>query len=72
MTTTLRQIRGERIRALRQLKKISQRELGRAAGISQAHVWRIELGKSDMSLAVAERIAAALDVAVADLFREAS
>lgn len=49
---------------------MSQRDLAAKTEVSQAHIWRIEHHRSDISLVVLERLADALNVRVVDLLRE--
>ncbi len=64
----LRVCRGDRIRALREQRGMSQNELARQAEIGQTHLWRIEAGKTGVGDAVLIALAKALDAEVADLF----
>jgi transcriptional regulator with XRE-family HTH domain len=57
----------DRLVDLRNAKSLSQRDVARLAGISQAQVAELERGKRQPTVEVAERIAAALGIAVSDL-----
>lgn len=57
----------ERMRTVRQLKQLSQAELGIKSGIAQTSVSEIELGKTQPSFPVAVRIADALNLRLDDL-----
>lgn len=61
---------GEKIKALRVDKKLSQKEVALNIGIDQAQYSRIESGKVEPTLSSLEKIADALGVKVADLFTE--
>lgn len=61
---------GEKIKALRVDKKLSQKEVAISIGIDQAQYSRIESGKVEPTLSSLEKIAEALGVKVADLFSE--
>lgn len=53
--------------ALRKAKDISQRDLAKTIGVSQAQVAELERGKRQPTIEVAERIARALEVNLAEL-----
>jgi DNA-binding XRE family transcriptional regulator len=65
----LREALGRKIRALRLSSKMTQRELADDAQIRQALVSAIERGEANPTLDSVLRIAMALDVGFADLFR---
>lgn len=58
---------GARIRRSRQQRGLSQWDLARLADVSQAAISNYESGKRELSLALALRIAAALDITLSDL-----
>jgi len=60
---------GQRIRDLRQARDWSQQLLADHAQIERAHLSRLEDGRREAGLRVLERIANALGVDVAELFR---
>ena len=62
---------GARIRHLRKAAKpkLSQEELGFACGLDRSYIGRIERGESNVGLVNIHRIAAALKVEAAELFR---
>jgi transcriptional regulator with XRE-family HTH domain len=68
MTRRSRRRRVEELRRLRVEKGYSQRQLADRAAIDQAAISQIEGGKRNPSVAVLERLAAAMDVGVAELF----
>jgi DNA-binding XRE family transcriptional regulator len=58
------------ITVFREYRGLSKRELARRVGVSAQYVGKLEAGQGDMSLSVARRIAAALDLDLDDLFAE--
>lgn len=65
--TKMKQIerdRGDRIRALREGRRLTILECAKAVGISRGSVSKIENGHSDMSLGVAIRLAGVLGVSI--------
>jgi transcriptional regulator with XRE-family HTH domain len=60
---------GERIRAERQRRRISQEDLHLGAGISRDVLQRIESGRHNTTFHTLLRIARVLDVPLADLVR---
>ncbi len=60
---------GRRIAELRQAKGWSQRMLADHAQIEQAHLARLELGQVEAGVLILEKIAKALGVEIASLFR---
>lgn len=60
---------GRRVRDLRTKKGWSQRMLADHAGIEQAHLARLETGQIEPGVLILEKIADALEVGVAELFR---
>lgn len=65
-------ILGENIRRARVEQGLSQRVLARMVGTSQSTLFNIEHGKSDAKASTLFRLADALDVEVADLFKTES
>ena len=61
---------GHNIRRIRKQSSYSQARLAQLAGISQPWICRIETGDEDPTLASVARIARALRVEVAELFRD--
>jgi putative transcriptional regulator len=53
---------------LREQKGITQEELAISAGVSRAHISKIENGKYNGSIKVLSRIAKKLDVKIEDIF----
>jgi transcriptional regulator with XRE-family HTH domain len=63
---------GERMREIRTLKGLSQEELARLAKIDRTYIGGIERGERNAGIKNVWRIADALGVPAADLFREGS
>ncbi len=59
---------GERLRAIRRLRRATLRSVAERAGLSESFLSQVERGKANPSVASLTRIAAALAVHVADLF----
>jgi len=59
---------GERLRAIRRLKRRTLKAVAEQAEVSESFLSQVERGKASASIASLTRIAAALGVAVADLF----
>lgn len=60
---------GARLRQLRKARKLSQEKVGLNAGIDRSYLGQIERGESNVSLINIQRIAEALGVEAAELFR---
>ncbi len=58
---------GERIKGIRQQKKLSQKELGRLLGVSQQMIGQWESATSNLTLETISKIATALNVNINDL-----
>ncbi|HJM74930.1 MAG TPA: helix-turn-helix transcriptional regulator [Dehalococcoidia bacterium] len=65
--TSQRSIVGERLREWRLRRELSQTEVARAAGVTQAALSNYETGKRDMPLSTFLGVVGALDVSVGDL-----
>jgi transcriptional regulator with XRE-family HTH domain len=61
---------GARLKQLRQARKLTQEQLGEAAGLSYKFVGEIERGVGNPTLTTLEALANALQVAVTDLLAE--
>ena len=59
---------GESIRLIRQAKGLSQGEMQKRTGILRSYLSRVENGHTVPSFATLQRLAAAMDVALADFF----
>ncbi|MCI0632337.1 MAG: helix-turn-helix domain-containing protein, partial [Actinobacteria bacterium] len=60
---------GARIRALREARGLSLRDLTQRSGVSTPMLSQVERGETSPTLAVAERIAAGLDLPLSTLLR---
>ena len=58
---------GERVRTVRSQKGISQEALADKAGLHRTYVSSVERGERNVSLSTVERLAAALEISMADL-----
>lgn len=58
----------ERLKFLRESRKLTQGEMAKLAGLSQATIAHIEKGSKDPSVESLNKIASALDVHIATLF----
>jgi transcriptional regulator with XRE-family HTH domain len=61
---------GPRIRALRQARKITLRELAGRAGVTESFLSQVEREVTSPSIASVQKIARGLDLAIAELFTE--
>jgi transcriptional regulator with XRE-family HTH domain len=61
---------GRTIREMRDLRRMTARDLGLRAGVSAAMISRVESGQVSPSLSVLEMLATALDVPMVSLFRD--
>src|SRR5437870_10089332 len=59
---------GERLRAIRQLRRRTLREIASAAGISESFLSQLERGRTNATIATLQRLATALGIEVSDLF----
>lgn len=59
---------GESIRQMRQAKGLSQGEMQKRTGILRSYLSRVENGHTVPSFATLQRLAAAMEVALADFF----
>jgi transcriptional regulator with XRE-family HTH domain len=59
---------GERLRAIRLLRRLTLREVAAAAGVSESFVSQLERGRSSASVATLQRLAAAVGIEISDLF----
>src|SRR5918996_1065437 len=60
---------GPRIRALREAMGLSLRDLAQRSGVSAPMLSQVERGETSLTLAVAARIAAGLDLTLSQLLR---
>lgn len=61
---------GSRIRALRQTRRLTLRELAARAGVTESFLSQVEREVASPSIASVQRIARALDLSIAQLFAE--
>ena len=61
---------GPRIRALRQARNVTLRELAERAGVTESFLSQVEREVTSPSIASVQRIARALDLSIAELFTE--
>jgi transcriptional regulator with XRE-family HTH domain len=59
---------GERLRAIRQLRRLTLREVAGVAGVSESFVSQLERGRSNASVATLQRLADAVGIEISDLF----
>jgi DNA-binding XRE family transcriptional regulator len=60
---------GQRIRAIRESKGVSQESVALASGIDRSYLGGIERGEHNVAVVNLERIAIALDICLKDLFK---
>jgi transcriptional regulator with XRE-family HTH domain len=58
---------GQRIKAIRAKKGLTQDQLAELSGLNRVHLYRIETGRQSMTLRTLQLIAVALDVKMRDL-----
>lgn len=58
---------GNRLKALRKEKDLSQEELAERSGLNRPYISGIEKGKRNVSLEVMEKLAEALEVGIGEL-----
>lgn len=61
---------GSRLYQLRNEKELSRRELSDKSKISEQHIAKIENGKSGLTVETLTKLSNALDISLADFFRE--
>jgi transcriptional regulator with XRE-family HTH domain len=59
---------GERLRAIRQLRRRTLKEIAGAAGISESFLSQLERGRTNATIATLQRLSTALGIEVSDLF----
>ena len=59
---------GERIRAIRRLRRRTLKEIATAAAISESFLSQLERGRTNATIATLQRLATALGIEVSDLF----
>ncbi len=61
---------GERLRAIRVVRRKTLKEVADAAGVSESFVSQLERGRTSASVASLQKLAAALGIEVSDLFAD--
>ncbi len=61
---------GNRVRALRKSKGLSQEKLALQIGMDRTYFASVELGKRNISLLNLQKIAEGLDITLSELFQE--
>jgi transcriptional regulator with XRE-family HTH domain len=59
---------GERLRAIRQLRRQTLKSVATAAGISESFLSQLERGRTNATIATLQRLSTALGIEVSDLF----
>src|SRR5438874_13076618 len=59
---------GERLRAIRQLRRKTLKEVASAARISESFLSQLERGRTNATIATLQRLSTALGIDVSDLF----
>jgi transcriptional regulator with XRE-family HTH domain len=59
---------GERLRAIRQLRRKTLKDVAGAAGVSESFLSQLERGRTNATIATLQRIATSLGIEVSDLF----
>ena len=59
---------GQRVRAFRLQRGLSQEAFAHKAGLDRTYVFSIEKGKRNVSISVVEKIAVAFEVEISELF----
>jgi len=65
---SIRENFGQRLKVLRQYRKMSQDDVSLASGIDRSYISQIETGKSSPTLDIIDKIAKALNVSPDELF----
>jgi transcriptional regulator with XRE-family HTH domain len=59
---------GERLRAIRQLRRKTLKDVATAAGVSESFLSQLERGRTNATIATLQRLTTALGIEVSDLF----
>src|SRR5690348_11769676 len=59
---------GERLRAIRQLRRKTLKDVASAAGLSESFVSQLERGRTNATIVTLQRLATVLGIEVSDLF----
>lgn len=62
---------GERLRAMRLLRRLTLKDVAEWAGVSESFVSQLERGRTSASVATLQRLAGALGIEISDLFADA-
>lgn len=62
---------GQRIKALREIKQMSQKDLAYSADLDRSYIASVENGSRNISIVNIEKIAVALDVTLKEFFNNA-
>jgi transcriptional regulator with XRE-family HTH domain len=65
---SIRENFGQRLKVLRQHRKMSQDDVSLASGVDRSYISEIETGKSSPTLDIVDKIAKALNVSTEELF----
>lgn len=60
---------GKRIKEIREIKNMSQKDLAYTSDIDRSYIASVESGKRNISIINLEKIAIALDVSLSELFK---
>lgn len=60
---------GRRIKEIREIKNMSQKDLAYASDIDRSYIASVESGKRNISIINLEKIAITLDVSLSELFK---
>lgn len=66
--TKLRNTVGERIRAIRKTKGLTQQQLAELSGLDDAYIGSVERGERNFSIDTLEKIVTALQIPATELF----
>jgi transcriptional regulator with XRE-family HTH domain len=66
---SIRENFGQRLKVLRQHRKMSQDDVSLSSGVDRSYLSEIENGKSSPTLDIIDRIAKALNVSLSDLVK---
>jgi transcriptional regulator with XRE-family HTH domain len=70
MQKDILKIFGERVKELRQDKKLSQEALAELSGLHRTYIGMVERGERNISLKNIEKISKALEINIQNIFRE--
>lgn len=70
MSSNARRVFAQRLRQIRQIKRLSQEELADIAGLHRTYVGSVERSERNISIDNMERLAKALEINIIELLRE--